>query len=1210
VAVRTIRRGWRGSPGQRGASIVEYLLLVGMAALLVLGALRLFGSSLGSKVACQALAIAELSAGACGASSAEKVQFGHGPEAPVDGPPPAEKGGWDELGEALRGGLNPTSGGGKLCFGSACFDGACFVGGTEVLGADGPVDIDALAPGDWVLARDQESGAVDWQRVARVSVTADREILDLELHTDAGDSEILGVTPEHPFWSAARGWVAAGELELGERLASADGRALAVASMALRAERATVYNLEVEAFHTYFVGSSGAWVHNDCEPAEDPLRRMLEMSPYLPQGPKPVYGALQGIRNGNHRNWPVPKPPPGASPDLRDELDKLKKRIGEADKELQKREKVYREWLDPKTAEASRKAGFDSGGFSVEMDAEGTKRSDAVEKAAREVHDALVRYIASVDAVRRGGELRYDDRGKVNHVTYPSGASVRVKQTDRDEVISVTFTEPDGTVTSVYQRPAIERGVWRLETGKFPDDPVAFRGDYRADVDGTLVRTVGNRKVSLSPDGRTTPTWTKPDAYELKPELPGGLSVTITRAEDGIALSVRSGDAGVRSSVVRLPFDPSQEANPKILKKDGDVVLISLDGSDAAHVAISATEKPWGEGLAYRERRVPYLDGLRPVLRDLPPGTKSLDLHIATAGREVHHTWVTPLPKDENYMLPPRWRPGTFGRSRFDGAPKMGWFKGNQFVADTTAIDRRWAHFVDEYMTNMTRAAPVVGPLVMAGEAITGSEINGRAMTPRERVIHGAFAVVGGALEFGPAALSAAQSSRAISQIQKASGVSRAEAKALLDETRALGAEERALLKAAAEGKAVDAQKLAPVVQRIEQAMARVRPPPAANPAGALARAEAAAARPAVAGAGAAKEAVSARFAKSNPELEKALHGLLDDTAHRLNVVETLKDPATRARTLDLLEEMFQGKALRGQSLAEFLQANPGKGSVYEPVAREINVGAGGESRKVAHVEAMKKDIPAMRAGANPSAAEMEGVRDYARYLKDTVEPSVSDELAALVREINAESGGGASFSVRTKSADGLIDKVKRMVTGEAGRGVRPDYQVGDVIDGVGGRITVENMDQLAKVLDKVRSRFGAGDGGRILEIENMYASPKSSSPRYRVIPMIVKARDGKGTFELQLTTRRASIAADLDHNVNYKPILDATEAQKELIRRMQAEATALDQLESLGRRPLPSIPELPGGGGILPVNPGALGPAVVPKSPERRDEPPAVRKP
>jgi ppGpp synthetase/RelA/SpoT-type nucleotidyltranferase len=145
------------------------------------------------------------------------------------------------------------------------------------------------------------------------------------------------------------------------------------------------------------------------------------------------------------------------------------------------------------------------------------------------------------------------------------------------------------------------------------------------------------------------------------------------------------------------------------------------------------------------------------------------------------------------------------------------------------------------------------------------------------------------------------------------------------------------------------------------------------------------------------------------------------------------------------------------------------------------------------------------------------------------------------------------------------LDKVMRMSQGSTGRPGRPNYRVGDVIDAVGARITVENMDQLEQALRNVQQRFGVGDTGRILEIENMYAEPKSKNPEYRVIPMVVRVDvDGEAyTFELQLTTRRASVAADVEHNTLFKPYHELSEEQREHIKRMQSEAAALDQEET-----------------------------------------------
>ncbi|MFD7712328.1 hypothetical protein ACFV8W_35115, partial [Streptomyces sp. NPDC059786] len=105
----------------------------------------------------------------------------------------------------------------------------------------------------------------------------------------------------------------------------------------------------------------------------------------------------------------------------------------------------------------------------------------------------------------------------------------------------------------------------------------------------------------------------------------------------------------------------------------------------------------------------------------------------------------------------------------------------------------------------------------------------------------------------------------------------------------------------------------------------------------------------------------------------------------------------------------------------------------------------------------------------------------------------------------------------------------------------------------------------LAQVLEAAKRHFGVGAGGRILEIENMYAEPKEKNPAYRVIPLVVRV-DVAGvpyTFELQLTTMRASVAADLEHNTLFKPYVEMSPADAEMVKGMLAEAAALDQEET-----------------------------------------------
>ncbi len=72
----------------------------------------------------------------------------------------------------------------------------------------------------------------------------------------------MGVTGNHPFWVKDKGWTESDLLKPGDLVQAKDGGWLKVESLTPRVERATGYNLEVETDHTYFVGNSGAWVHN------------------------------------------------------------------------------------------------------------------------------------------------------------------------------------------------------------------------------------------------------------------------------------------------------------------------------------------------------------------------------------------------------------------------------------------------------------------------------------------------------------------------------------------------------------------------------------------------------------------------------------------------------------------------------------------------------------------------------------------------------------------------------------------------------------------------------------------------------------------------------------------------------------------------------------------------------------------------------------
>jgi hypothetical protein len=79
------------------------------------------------------------------------------------------------------------------------------------------------------------------------------------------------VTEEHPFFVRFGGWTPARSLEAGDTLLGAEGTLTVVANEhEAHPRRVTVYNLEVEQAHTYFVlaedaiDAAAVWVHNAC----------------------------------------------------------------------------------------------------------------------------------------------------------------------------------------------------------------------------------------------------------------------------------------------------------------------------------------------------------------------------------------------------------------------------------------------------------------------------------------------------------------------------------------------------------------------------------------------------------------------------------------------------------------------------------------------------------------------------------------------------------------------------------------------------------------------------------------------------------------------------------------------------------------------------------------------------------------------------------
>jgi len=139
-------------------------------------------------------------------------------------------------------------------------DGACFVAGTPVILANGTFSpIENVQAEDLVLSRDEETGDIAPRRVIRQWTHSNHLTLLLQLTNGAK----IETTKEHRFAVQEGGFVAAGDLKPGIRLATQSQQLLEIFSIEQQAGRSKVYNLSVEGFHTYFVGEAGLWVHND-----------------------------------------------------------------------------------------------------------------------------------------------------------------------------------------------------------------------------------------------------------------------------------------------------------------------------------------------------------------------------------------------------------------------------------------------------------------------------------------------------------------------------------------------------------------------------------------------------------------------------------------------------------------------------------------------------------------------------------------------------------------------------------------------------------------------------------------------------------------------------------------------------------------------------------------------------------------------------------
>lgn len=147
----------------------------------------------------------------------------------------------------------------------------CFVAGTMILTASGLIAIENIKAGDKVISTNPETFETAEKSVLETYVRQTDKLIHLVINGE----EII-TTETHPFYVKDRGFVDAGKLLVGDSLLDVYGNILVVEDTRTEHldEPETVYNFQVEDFHTYYVGERFIWVHNgECGGSYRSLKR-------------------------------------------------------------------------------------------------------------------------------------------------------------------------------------------------------------------------------------------------------------------------------------------------------------------------------------------------------------------------------------------------------------------------------------------------------------------------------------------------------------------------------------------------------------------------------------------------------------------------------------------------------------------------------------------------------------------------------------------------------------------------------------------------------------------------------------------------------------------------------------------------------------------------------------------------------------------------
>lgn len=134
----------------------------------------------------------------------------------------------------------------------------CFAAGTHIALANGDhKNIEDIVVGEEVLTYNEETGASEAGTVGELKQHEVDSVIRLTLE----NSIVIVTTAEHPFYVNNKGWVKAGDLEMGDECKKVDGSDSFISTVEELKEVHTVYNLlSVSDNHNFY--ANGILVHN------------------------------------------------------------------------------------------------------------------------------------------------------------------------------------------------------------------------------------------------------------------------------------------------------------------------------------------------------------------------------------------------------------------------------------------------------------------------------------------------------------------------------------------------------------------------------------------------------------------------------------------------------------------------------------------------------------------------------------------------------------------------------------------------------------------------------------------------------------------------------------------------------------------------------------------------------------------------------------